>query len=100
MLIIDYIHSSKFKNTNVNLFGLITYGYSLIFFIIIDRSTIDSSANWTSGRYVFIVFIIFLGREDIYADKGISPTTDITPSVMLDIKTGYLQMSLFVIMNW
>lgn len=42
------------------------------FFTIIDRSAIDSSANGTSGRYVFIVFIIFLGREDIYADKSVS----------------------------
>lgn len=55
------------------------------FFPIIDRSAIDSSANGTSGRYIFIVFIIFLGREDIYVDKSISSNTDITLSVMLKL---------------
>lgn len=58
------------------------YNYSLIFFYSIDRSDTDSSANWDSGRYVFIVLIIFLEREDIYADKGISATTNITVSLM------------------
>lgn len=67
---------------------------ALFFFTIIDRSAIDSSANGTSGRYVFIVFIIFLGREDIYADKSVSWNTDITPSGMLKLNLA-LKMSLW-----
>ena len=52
--------------------------YILTFFAIIGRSDTDSSASWASRRYVLIISI----REDVYADKGMSATTDATVSLM------------------
>ena len=43
---------------------MVTALFFFFLFTVTDRSAIDSSANGTSGRYIFIVFIIFLGRED------------------------------------
>ena len=76
-----------FKKLVVSLaLSTLIYAYSLIFlFTIIAKSNPDSSASWTYGRYVFIVLITFLlERGYVYADRGMSPTTNITLSVMLD----------------
>lgn len=67
-------------------------------FTIIDRYDTNSSANWTSGRYVLIVLLIYLKRE-VYANKDTSKTINIAFRGMWDGKPDYLQISVLTIMK-